>query len=70
MLFLGSRISWESVIAALIAGAITLTLFLSNRAKSGSTVQGILMTVWQILVGFAVFLILAIFSSNSTKKKD
>ena len=46
MLFFGSRLSWESVIAALIAGVITLALFLSNRAKSGSILQGILMTVW------------------------
>ena len=70
ILVFGNRLSWESVIAAVVAGVITLALFLSNRAKSGSFLQGILMTVWQILVGFAVFLILALFESNSKKKKD
>lgn len=64
MLFFGSRISWESILAALVASVITLALFFSNRAKSGSTIQGILMTVWQMLVGFVVFLILAMLDSR------
>ncbi len=40
MLLWGNPLCWESVLA------ITLALFFSNREKSGSTFQGVMMTVW------------------------
>lgn len=36
----------ERLIAGGIAALITLTLFAGNREKSGSTFQGVMMTVW------------------------
>lgn len=68
MLVLGNRLTWESLIAGAIAVAITLALFVSNRAKSGSVMQGILMTVWQLFVGLTVFVILALLDSGKKKK--
>ena len=66
MLVLGNRLTWESLVAGAIAVAITLALFFSNRAKSGSTMQGILMTVWQLTVGLVV---IGIFCALDTRKK-
>ena len=63
------RLSWESATAGAIALAITLALFFSNRAKSGSTFQGIMMTVWQLFVGLVVFAILATISIGKKKEK-
>ncbi len=58
----------ERLIAGGIAALIALALFFSNREKSGSTFQGIVMTVWQIFVGLVVFMILGMLN-NSKKKK-
>ena len=69
MLVLGNRVTWESLLAGVIAAVITLTLFASNRAKSGSALQGILMTVWQLFVGLAVFVILGMLDSEKKKKR-
>ena len=68
MLTLGRPLSWETAIAGAIASIVTLTLFFSNRAKSGSTFQGIMMTVWQLFVGLVAFIILAMLDGR--KKKD
>jgi len=57
----------ERLIAGGIAALITLALFVSNREKSGSTFQGIMMTVWQLFVGLAAFLILAMLDSGKKK---
>ena len=54
----------ERLIAGGIAALITLALFVSNREKSGSTFPGIMMTVWQLFVGLAAFLILAMLDSG------
>lgn len=62
----GQPLTWESAIVWAIAVIITLSLFFSNRAKSGSTLQGILMTVWQLFVGFVVF---GIYCAIDTRKK-
>lgn len=69
MLLLGNRVTWESLLAGAIAAVVTLALFASNRTKSGSTLQGILMTVWQLFVGLAVFLILGMLDSEKKKRK-
>lgn len=69
MLALGNLPLWDSLIDGAIAAGITLALFLSNRAKSGSTVQGILMTVWQLVVGLAVIIIFSAFNAGKKKKK-
>lgn len=63
----GHPLSWETAAAGAIALVITLALFFSNQAKSGSTFQGIMMTVWQIFVGLVVFVILG--TLNNDKKK-
>ena len=57
----------ERLIAGGIAALITLALFVSNREKSGSTLPGIMMTVWQLFVGLAAFLILAMLDSGKKK---
>lgn len=59
----------ERLIAGGIAALIALALFFSNREKSGSTFQGIVMTVWQIFVGLVVFMILGMLN-NGKKKKE
>lgn len=59
----------ERLIAGGIALVITLALFFSNRAKSGSTLAGVMMTVWQIFVGLVVFGILAMLDSREKDKK-
>lgn len=46
-----------------------LALFFSNRAKSGSTFAGVMMTVWQLFVGLAVFVILAMLDNGKKAKK-
>lgn len=69
MLVWGSPLSWETTVAGVIALAITLALFFSNRAKSGSTLQGILMTVWQMFVGLVAFAIIGAFRLGK-KKED
>ena len=58
----------ERLIAGGIAATITLALFYSNREKSGSTFQGIMMTVWQLFVGLVVFGIFAMLDSGKKKK--
>ena len=68
MLLLGNRMTWESLVAGAIAAAITLALFVRNRAKAGSTLQGVLMTVWQLFVGLVVFVILALLDSGKKRK--
>lgn len=52
-----------------VAAAITLGLFFSNRAKSGSILQGILMTVWQLFLGLVVFGILEMLDNWRKKRK-
>ena len=69
MLLWGYPLCWESALAGAIALVITLALFFSNRAKSGSTFQGIMMTVWQLFVGLVVFVILGMLG-NGKKKKE
>lgn len=59
----------ERLIAGTVALVITLALFLSNRAKSGSVRQGILMTVWQLFVGLVVFAIYCALDTRNRKKK-
>lgn len=56
----------ERLIAGAIALTITLALFFNNRAKSGSTLQGILMTFWQMSVGL---IIIVIYGTLDTRKK-
>lgn len=65
----GHPLSWETAAAGAIALVITLVLFFSNRAKSGSTFQGFLMTVWQLFVGLVVFVILGMLG-NGKKEKE
>ena len=48
---------------------ITLALLFSNRAKSGSTFAGVMMTVWQLFVGLVVFGIFAMLDSRKKDKK-
>ena len=50
-------------------GPITLGLFFSNRAKSGSILRGILMTVWQLFLGLVVFGILEMLDNWRKKRK-
>lgn len=69
VLLWGNPLCWESALAGAIALVITLALFFSNRAKSGSTFQGIMMTVWQLFVGLVVFVILGMLD-NGKKKKE
>lgn len=69
MLLWGNPLSWESVVAGAIALAITLALFFSNRAKSGSTFAGVTMTVWQLFVGLVVVAIFATISMGKKKEK-
>lgn len=69
VLLLNHPLCWESAVAGALALAITLALFFSNRAKSGSTFQGIMMTVWQLFVGLVVFVILGMLG-NGKKKKE
>ena len=69
MLLWGNPLSWESVVAGAIALAITLALFFSNRAKSGSTLAGVTMTVWQLFVGLVVVIIFATVSMGKKKEK-
>lgn len=59
----------ERMIAGGIAATITLALFFSNQAKSGSTFQGMMMTVWQLFVGLVVFVILGMLSNDKKKKE-
>ena len=59
----------ERLIAGGIAALITLTLFVSNREKSGSTFAGVIMTVWQLFVGLAAFVILAMLDNRKKDKK-
>jgi len=58
----------ERFIVGGIALVITLALFFSNRAKAQNTVQGVLMTVWQLLVGFTVMMILNFLDQGKKKK--
>ena len=51
----------------LLAGPLGLVF--SSRAKSGSTFQGMMMTVWQLFVGLVVFVILGMLG-NGKKKKE
>ena len=67
MLLFEHRLSWESATAGAIALAITLALFFSNRAKSGSAFAGVMMTVWQLFVGLVVVAILATISIGKKK---
>ena len=69
VLLLNHPLCWESAVAGALALAITLALFFSNRAKSGSTFQGMMMTVWQLFVGLVVFVILGMLG-NGKKKKE
>lgn len=69
VLLLNHPLCWESAVAGALALAITLALFFSNRAKSGSTFQGMMMTVWQLFVGLVVFVILGILSNDKKKKE-
>lgn len=69
MLVWGYPLSLETAIAGTIALAITLALFFSNRAKSGSTFAGVMMTVWQLFVGLVVFVLLAMLDSGKKKKE-
>ncbi|MDE7054644.1 MAG: hypothetical protein K2O84_07505 [Oscillospiraceae bacterium] len=59
----------ERLIAGGIAALITLTLFVSNREKSGSTFACVMMTVWQLFVGLAAFVILAMLDNRKKDKK-
>jgi len=59
----------ERFIVGSIALVITLALFFSNRAKAQNTVQGVLMTVWQLLVGFTVMIILNFLDQGKKKKR-
>ena len=56
-------------IAGGVAAAITLGLFFSNRAKSGSVLQGVLMTVWQLFLGLVVFGILEMLDNWRKRRK-
>ena len=69
VLLLNHPLYWESAVAGALALAITPALFFSNRAKSGSTFQGMMMTVWQLFVGLVVFVILGMLSNGKKKKK-
>ena len=69
MLLCGNPLCWESALAGAIGLVITLALFFSNRAKSGSTLQGMLMTVWQLFVGLVMFMILAMLDSRKKDRK-
>lgn len=59
----------ERLIAGGIAALITLALFVSNREKSGSTFQGVMMTVWQLFVGLVVCVILGMLNDGKKKKE-
>ncbi len=69
MLVWGKPLTWETVAVGAIAAVITLALFFSSRAKSGSTLQGILMTVWQLFVGLVVFGILELLEHRKKKER-
>jgi len=68
LMFFGNKFTFSSLVVAVIALIITLALFFNNRAKSGSTLQGLFMTVWQLFVGFVVVGILV--ALDSRDKKD
>lgn len=61
--------SAERLIAGAVALTVTLALFFSNRSKSGNTIQGIFMTVWQLFVGLVVFVILGMLNNGKKKEK-
>ena len=59
----------ERLIAGTVALAIALALFFTNRARSGSTLQGFLMTAWQIFAGLTVTVILGMIDSRKGRRK-
>lgn len=69
VLLLDNPLCWQSAIVGVLALAITLALFFSNRAKSGSTFAAVTMTVWQLFVGLVVFLIFSTLDIGKKKKE-
>ena len=69
MLVWGKPLTLETAAVGAVAAAITLGLFFSNRAKSGSILRGILMTVWQLFLGLVVFGILEMLDNWRKKRK-